>query len=72
MFTNQEPFPTMHWDKYAKMVKGGYRPSIPKLLGEGLIDLILSCWNREAKLRPGFSKIHETLRLIEAQDHAVA
>ncbi|CAG9311464.1 unnamed protein product [Blepharisma stoltei] len=71
LFTNQEPFPNMHWTKFKNMVKRGYRPSVPKSVGDGIKELILSCWNVEPKLRPGFSKIYMTVCMIEAQDPAV-
>lgn len=50
---------------------GGLRPGIPETWPESVSELVTSCWDQEAYLRPTFPEIVDALRGIQGDDDAL-
>ncbi|ESN91754.1 hypothetical protein HELRODRAFT_70258, partial [Helobdella robusta] len=55
------PYPGLTNSQARDEVDAGYRMPCPEKCPSNVYKLMLSCWNKEPKLRPHFSQIHQQL-----------
>eukprot|EP00027_Filamoeba_sp_ATCC50430_P007235 CAMPEP_0168546232 /NCGR_PEP_ID=MMETSP0413-20121227/3387_1 /TAXON_ID=136452 /ORGANISM="Filamoeba nolandi, Strain NC-AS-23-1" /LENGTH=619 /DNA_ID=CAMNT_0008576393 /DNA_START=488 /DNA_END=2344 /DNA_ORIENTATION=- len=55
------PYPTMSNEECVVQVMKGYRLPQPETCPDPVYTIMMSCWNNDPSLRPGFKLIHESL-----------